>query len=1843
MCWGQTTYTQNFDTPGNWTGGTMGSYTTDKGYWQSGQPVVFSCSNGALRQNSATQDGFPATRSSSTHSWRLEDSGTGSWRALITTGGVGTFSLYVRRWDNSPNPSYICEYSINNGSSYTSVQTIDNTWLGSSDWKQVSGVINTNNTSGLSSDDIIIRIRRVSGERLMIDDFEMTDYASAGCTAPTTQAVASAATSVTSTTSTLNWVRGNGNNLLVILRPTAASNATPTNGTGYVPNTQYGLGNTISGPNFSVYTGTGTSVAITGLTPSTQYTMVVYEYNDTGICYETTTISSVNFTTSAPPASVITLSSPSQIGAGNVVQAANNHIASNFQAAVTVSNTTLTALAFTLGNGGGTYNATNLGNLRLWYNGTSNTFGSAVQIGSTISAAPAVGVAATFTGLTQVINSGSTGYFWITTSISGTAVIGNTFNIVANPIFTFVGGNTTGSITAGGNQTIIAAPSAETDVVSVTGSEAVSISSIINTSGPLTSVQGTQVWQFTIRDGGADLTDSDNYASIVTHIRLAQGTGNAVNTWNTAIQAVDLFDGTTHLASGIVTASNISFTGSPLVTVADGTSKTLSVRLTVKNPLPSDAPDGDDFVFSLSNANITLSGTGSGTSSFPFIQSVNDQNAISVVATLLTITGQASSVAVNNAMSPSVVFKAVDANGNVDIISSGSVTIFSTGTLSGTSTNSATFAAGLATFSNIRHSVIGSNFVLYSTNTISVTNATTTSFNVLETTNFESGDLAILAMNSNISGGNEEFSFIIFKDLVVGTSIDFTDNGYERQNNDEWGDTEGAITLTRTGSTLAAGTVITIEAIGNAEDDADFNIYVGGVNDDANWTIGESLNMTAGAGFNMNNADEIWMMQGGTWTNPAGNHNAEYVGGNVLYGWTATDWDANLTADGSDRGTDASALYPGSNCFNTNVTGLTNKDKVKYTGPTSAASKITWILRLNNSANWTGYSSDANYNAGGTDYRGAGASYTITVSGFQDGVWTGTRSNDWFDCGNWQSLTLPDRNIDVTFDANASQNAHIRYNSSLAGLANSIAGCNNLYLFNQEINLEGSPLNKLHINGGITIAGTGTLDISDGTAGTPDGSLTLTGDWVNFRDESEFKQGESTVFLNPSSTQSIRNPISGQETFYNIVHLSAGTTNLLSNIILENNLSILGTGSIDAGTRNLTGVGVRMNSGTLLLAQSAAGTNFVPSFTNFTLNGGNIHFYGANNQSVKGNIPYANVAFINSGLKTVSGSHLIVNGNLTVNGNYLPRFETISVTGTNVSVTGTTSLVVSALGIGASSTVHSTNIGTILGSITIGNSGRLNVVGNALTLRSTSDQTARIAQSGTNATITGSVVAERYVHGVNRQNMVLQLAPSVQGGIVRDWQGSSSTTGIYITGAFGWKSNPGAWTGISSSAGASMFIYNASTPDYEAYPPRNIGSNLYVLTPRTGYRLFVRDGTTTAGFNTVVPKVLTIVGYPLFGTQSYNIAYNAAQTNSGWNFIGNPYHCEINGNLQDATSWTRTGIGAAIYLWNSTLSSFNTYVDGVGLIGGSGSWNGRIPASQGFWIKATTTGAALSVMEAAKRSDQSTLWRIEQVPNLLNVAVYNSDEEDGILLRLREGATYAFDGDYDAEKLPSNFTGAAFTSLSIQNKNDHVLKYAINTIPIPDNSITDTFQLITKLARNTNPRISINNTSSFDTTFTFWLQDRYLHDTLVNATSHPYHFHIGTDSGSTLSTRFRLLLKYNKPIAIMTQPIVTVPSEVIEQDKIELNTLYGNLSGCQYSVYPNPVNAHTIKIKLLSGDDKNLKAKLFDLNGKCIVEKTYYFQSDTEILDVPSNIIHGYYLLEISNAKYKNIHKLKVE
>ncbi len=110
---------------------------------------------------------------------------------------------------------------------------------------------------------------------------------------PTTSASAISYSAVACTGMTVSWTNGNGGKRIVVAYPNSTI-TNPTSGTTYAASTTYGSG-TALGAGFVIYNGSGSSVAVSGLTSNTTYYFAVFEYNGTS-CYKTPGVSSNNTT-----------------------------------------------------------------------------------------------------------------------------------------------------------------------------------------------------------------------------------------------------------------------------------------------------------------------------------------------------------------------------------------------------------------------------------------------------------------------------------------------------------------------------------------------------------------------------------------------------------------------------------------------------------------------------------------------------------------------------------------------------------------------------------------------------------------------------------------------------------------------------------------------------------------------------------------------------------------------------------------------------------------------------------------------------------------------------------------------------------------------------------------------------------------------------------------------------------------------------------------------------------------------------------------------------------------------------------------------------------------------------------------------------------------------------------------------------------------------------------------------------------------------------------------------------------------------------------------------------------
>ncbi len=303
------------------------------------------------------------------------------------------------------------------------------------------------------------------------------------------------------------------------------------------------------------------------------------------------------------------------------------------------------------------------------------------------------------------------------------------------------------------------------DIVAVAGSETAAISSLSNHSSPLTSSTGTQVWQIKIRDGGASLSDGDGKPTIVSGLTFTQGAHNAVADWTSAILAADLFDGSTHLASGVVGTNSLAFSGFTATAPSNGT-KTLSLRISLK---AGGLHDHQVFQFSLTAAKTTTQtdATSSQMSSFAAINSDSTKNSIGVVATQLVFTNFPSAF-VNLNANFSASLEARDANNNLDLDASAGVTIAlaaGTGLISGSGLTK-NLSSGVVSWNDLKVNAGGLGVKLTTTNTGGLANPTSASFeatNAILVENFSYAASALLTANgwsANSAGGTNPITVV---------------------------------------------------------------------------------------------------------------------------------------------------------------------------------------------------------------------------------------------------------------------------------------------------------------------------------------------------------------------------------------------------------------------------------------------------------------------------------------------------------------------------------------------------------------------------------------------------------------------------------------------------------------------------------------------------------------------------------------------------------------------------------------------------------------------------------------------------------------------------------------------------------------------------------------------------------------------------------------------------------------------------------------------------------------------------------------------------------------------------
>ena len=127
----------------------------------------------------------------------------------------------------------------------------------------------------------IIQIELEAGEITILD----VELEPLPCIPPTSQAFNFNLLNVQPDQLELGWMRGSGDQIIVLAKEGSAVDSFPQEGESYQANSEFGLGDEIGNGNFVVYSGVGNSTAVTGLIEQTFYGFAIIEFYTADNCY----------------------------------------------------------------------------------------------------------------------------------------------------------------------------------------------------------------------------------------------------------------------------------------------------------------------------------------------------------------------------------------------------------------------------------------------------------------------------------------------------------------------------------------------------------------------------------------------------------------------------------------------------------------------------------------------------------------------------------------------------------------------------------------------------------------------------------------------------------------------------------------------------------------------------------------------------------------------------------------------------------------------------------------------------------------------------------------------------------------------------------------------------------------------------------------------------------------------------------------------------------------------------------------------------------------------------------------------------------------------------------------------------------------------------------------------------------------------------------------------------------------------------------------------------------------------------------------------------------------------
>jgi hypothetical protein len=200
-----------------------------------------------------------------------------------------------------------------------------------------------------------------------------------------------------------------------------------------------------------------------------------------------------------------------------------------------------------------------------------------------------------------------------------------------------------------------------------------------------------------------------------------------------------------------------------------------------------------------------------------------------------------------------------------------------------------------------------------------------------------------------------------------------------------------------------------------------------------------------------------------------------------------------------------------------------------------------------------------------------------------------------------------------------------------------------------------------------------------------------------------------------------------------------------------------------------------------------------------------------------------------------------------------------------------------------------------------------------------------------------------------------------------------------------------------------------------------------------GYYLYSNAGTYTLDFE----------GEIVTGEQDFPVTYTETGNTKldGLNLMANPYPGSIDWTSE--TGWERNNLSGALYLWNSEMKRFRTYLNGYAVNNGSPI----IGAGDSFWVQTNGENPTMSINETAKTTETSA--EVNTADNFLKLKLSNGGSRDEIIVVLDEEASMDYESNKDAFKYDNSSNPISISTVSSED-----LTLCINSVPLTNEALS---------------------------------------------------------------------------------------------------------------------------------------------------------------------------------------------